>query len=194
MNNAGRSQRALFEQIDVTVDRALFEVNVFSLVNLSRVVLRYYLSSNRSGQLAVTSSSAGVLGLPVSASYTASKHALHGYFECLRNELGSKNQISITIFCPGPTFSNFLASAYGGTMGKGVEGDREHQSTARRMSTARCAQLMAVALANRMDEVWISLHPFLLLHYVATYLPSLSKKLLPRIITLERWAQIREGN
>lgn len=52
----------MFQDIDVAVDKAVFEVNVFSLVNLTRVVLRYFLEHNREGQFAVTSSTAGVMG------------------------------------------------------------------------------------------------------------------------------------
>ena len=39
--NVGRSQRASFADIDVQVDRQLFEVNVFGSVGLSRQVLRH---------------------------------------------------------------------------------------------------------------------------------------------------------
>ena len=76
MNNAGRSQRAYWENIDIQVDKDLFELNVFSLVNLSRIVLRYFLEHG-GGQFAVVSSAAGKVGVPNSGTYTASKHALH---------------------------------------------------------------------------------------------------------------------
>ena len=106
-------------------------------------------------------------------------------------ELGTKG-IGVTIFCPGPIFSNFLANAFTGKLDKKVEA--RHNANDRRMATDRCAYLMAVALVNRLEVVWISLHPFLLLHYIVTYLPSISKKLLPRFLTLERMNKLREGN
>ena len=74
------------------------------------------------------SSSAGKAGVPYSGTYTGSKHALHvrnhtiifffgksctffqGYFESLRTEKMGTG-ISITMLCPGPTFSNLLAVA-----------------------------------------------------------------------------------
>ena len=77
VNNAGRSQRANFTEIEYEVDKALFDVNVFSLVNLTRIVVRYFMDNNIKGQVAVTSSTAGLLGVPNSATYTGSKHALH---------------------------------------------------------------------------------------------------------------------
>merc|ERR1712212_546214 len=109
INNAGRSQRARWEFTAMEVDRALFELNVFSVINLSRVVLPYMLQKGQ-GCLAVMSSSAGKAGAPFSGSYTGSKHALHGYFESLRTEKMATG-IKVTMLCPGPTFSNLLAGA-----------------------------------------------------------------------------------
>lgn len=74
VNNAGRSQRAEFEEIDLMVDRALFELDVFSIVNLTRIYVRH---TKGQGHVAVTSSSLGLISAPNSASYTAAKHAIH---------------------------------------------------------------------------------------------------------------------
>ena len=62
-----------------------------------------------------------------------------------------------------PTFSVFVVLQVLGTDMKPNE---------KRLSTDRCAYLMAVAIANTLDEVWISLHPVLLFLYVAQYFPS----------------------
>lgn len=43
----------------------------------------------------------------------------------------------------------------------------------KRMPPARCAQLMSIAIANRMNEVWISPNPVLLFVYVSQYCPVL---------------------
>lgn len=59
VNNAGRSQRAAFQTIDINVDRELFDVNVFGMVSLSRLVLSYFLDHQIRGQFVVTSSTAG---------------------------------------------------------------------------------------------------------------------------------------
>lgn len=77
VNNAGRSQRALWQKIDIEVDRELFELDVFSVVNLSRVYVRHVEKNSLEGHIAVTSSSAGLLGVPNSGSYVGAKHALH---------------------------------------------------------------------------------------------------------------------
>ena len=41
------------------------------------------------------------------------------------------------------------------------------------MSTERCVKLMAVGMANNLDEVWISENPTLLMVYFNQYLPNL---------------------
>lgn len=83
MNNAGRSQRGSWEEIQLDVDKDLFEVDVFSTIALSRLVCKYFLEQGRHGHFAVTSSIAGKVGVPMSASYTAAKHALHVSTICL---------------------------------------------------------------------------------------------------------------
>jgi dehydrogenase/reductase SDR family member 7 len=77
VNNAGRSQRAEWNKIDINVDRELFELDVFSAIHLSRLAVTYFEQNNIMGQIAVTSSTAGLIGAPNSASYTGAKHAMH---------------------------------------------------------------------------------------------------------------------
>ncbi|KAM7426874.1 Dehydrogenase/reductase SDR member 7 [Porites harrisoni] len=40
------------------------------------------------------------------------------------------------------------------------------------MSTERCAKLMAVSMANNLDEVWIANHSVLVLPYLSQYFPN----------------------
>jgi dehydrogenase/reductase SDR family protein 7 len=79
VNNAGRSQRAAWDEVEMVIDHQVFELNVFSVVALSRLVLKYFAqcSPQLNGHIAVTSSLAGLVGAPFSPSYTGSKHALH---------------------------------------------------------------------------------------------------------------------
>lgn len=190
VNNAGRSQRALFEGIDMDVDREMFEVNVFGLIRLTREVVKHWYSTNFPGQIAVTSSIAGKVGAPYSSTYTASKHALHGYFECLRNESHYRG-IRITMVCPGPVVSEITERAYTGSLEK--RWGRQHDDDGKRMPTARCAYLMAVAIANRLDEVWVCPQPLLAYFYVQQYMPSVTRMILPRFLTKERVMKFRDG-
>ena len=40
------------------------------------------------------------------------------------------------------------------------------------MSTERCAKLMAVGMANNLDETWISENPSLVITYISQYFPN----------------------
>lgn len=87
VNNAGRSQRAEWNKIDINVDRELFELDVFSVVHLSRLAVTYFEQNSIAGQLAVTSSTAGLIGAPHSGSYTGAKHALHVNNQLIKNRV-----------------------------------------------------------------------------------------------------------
>jgi len=188
VHNAGRSQRARWEHTEIEVDRDIFELNLFSVINLTRVVLPMMLSVG-SGHIAIMSSSAGKAGAPFSGSYTGSKHALHGYFESLRNEkVGSG--VDITMLCPGPTFSNLLQVAatekanesFGENMGQGDK----------RMTAERCAELSLVAIANKLPESWICFAPVLPLMYANQYMPGISK-IIMRILGPSFLAKVRDS-
>lgn len=76
VNNAGRSQRAQWENIDLTVDKQMFDLNVFSVMSLSRLMVKHFLQTG-GGHLVITSSLAGIASVPRSATYCGTKHALH---------------------------------------------------------------------------------------------------------------------
>ncbi|XP_074033032.1 dehydrogenase/reductase SDR family member 7 isoform X3 [Leptinotarsa decemlineata] len=78
VNNAGRSQRAMWATTEMSVDRQLFDLNVFGVVSLTRVALEHF-DKVGCGHVAVVSSLAGILPVPYSGTYTASKHAIHKY-------------------------------------------------------------------------------------------------------------------
>lgn len=76
VNSAGRSQRAQWENIQIAVDREIFELNVLSTVSLSRLAVKHFLKTGY-GQIVINSSVAGFLPVTMSASYSGTKHALH---------------------------------------------------------------------------------------------------------------------
>ncbi|XP_065310783.1 uncharacterized protein [Dermacentor albipictus] len=119
VNNAGRSQRANFEEITVEIDKEMFDCNVFGAISLTRCVVKYFKEKGVQGHVVVNSSTTGKLGAPFSATYTGSKHALQGYYESLRLEGVILGGLDVTIVCPGPVFSRVRERAYTATPGKG---------------------------------------------------------------------------
>ena len=51
-------------------------------------------------------------------------------------------------------------------------GDQEQDKN--RMTTSRCAELIVVAIANDLSEVWIGRHPVLLFTYCMQLLPAIT--------------------
>ncbi|XP_046687421.1 dehydrogenase/reductase SDR family member 7-like [Homalodisca vitripennis] len=192
VNNAGRSQRALWEDIDIAVDKEIFKLNVFSVVSLARLAVRYF-NEKGGGHLVTMSSLAGVVGAPYSGSYTATKHAIMGYFDSLRYERISQSgggQLAITLLCPGPVFSNVLSESFTETAGQKF---MQHQDpTDKRMTTERCAKLCAVAIANRLDEAWMGLFPVVPLCYVLRYYPNIARRLI-QILNTNFFQKIRDS-
>lgn len=109
VNNAGISQRSLVIETPVEVDRKVFEINFFGTVTLTKSLLPYMIEAG-GGHIVVMSSVVGKFGFSLRSAYSASKHALHGFFETLRCELSNKN-IKVTIVCPGRILTNISVNA-----------------------------------------------------------------------------------
>ena len=114
----------------------MFDLNVFSVINLTRVVLPHMLERG-CGSIAVMSSVAGKTGVPFSGSYTGSKHAVHGYMESLRTEKMGTG-IDVCMLCPGPTISNLLEVAATENQGESFGGAMSPSD--KRMTAERCAR------------------------------------------------------
>lgn len=99
MHNGGISQRSLVADTGIAVHREVMELNYFSYIILTKALLPHFIG-RRSGYIVVTGSVMGKIGTPIRAAYAAAKHALHGYFDCLRAET-EQYGIRITILTPG---------------------------------------------------------------------------------------------
>jgi len=110
-NNAGITQRSLFENTQVKVVRTVMEVNFFGAVYMTKAALPSLLK--RRGTIVVNESIAGVAPLLGRCGYAASKHALHGFFTSLRCELAAK-KVHVMIICPGFIQTNLQTRALGG--------------------------------------------------------------------------------
>ncbi len=111
-HNAGVSQRSYVMETELAVDRKIMEVNYFGTVALTKLILPKMIAGG-GGHFAVVSSVVGKFGYGVRSAYSASKHALHGFFESLYLELNHKN-IGITLICPGPVQTDISLNALGG--------------------------------------------------------------------------------
>jgi len=188
VNNAGRSQRSLIKDTDWLVDQQMVDLNLMGQVSLTKTILPHFIQKN-GGQVVVTSSMAGKLGLPNSATYCLTKFGLHGWFESLRME-GYEHNIDVTMACPGPVLTPFLEVAFTGTPGKnyGVSATTGEN----RMTSERCGHLIGVAMANKLDEVWIAKQPWLMFCYMAQYMPAWGRSIGKRM-GMKTMAKLRDA-
>jgi dehydrogenase/reductase SDR family member 7B len=106
--NAGISMRAMFNDLDLSVIKAVMDTNFYGAVYGIKYALPHILKSK--GSIVGVSSVAGFRGVPARSGYSASKFALQGFLEVLRTEL-IKTGVHILIACPGFTESNIRVSS-----------------------------------------------------------------------------------
>ncbi|KAL4237297.1 hypothetical protein ACF0H5_002015 [Mactra antiquata] len=173
VNNAGRSQRSLIIDTSIDVDRQVMELDLLAPISVTKAILPHMIGQGH-GHIVCTSSVAGKIAAPGSGSYTAAKHGIQGFFDTLRIELAPKN-ISVTMACPGPVFSDALIHAFTGEPEQKLNVPMEKSWG--RMTARRCGYLMVVATVNKLHEVWITPCPELFYCYLFQYLPVLAKLL-----------------
>jgi len=101
INNAGRADyAAIVGGPDISSARGEMEVNYFGVLNVVRAFIPI-LKKNGSGQIINISSVAGLVGVPMLGTYSATKAALHSLTQCLRAELASQ-EIAVMGVYPGP--------------------------------------------------------------------------------------------
>ncbi len=110
-NNAGTTQRSPFDATALEVYRRVFEINFFAQVMMTRAALESIKKTR--GSIVVTSSIAGVVPLAGRTGYSASKHALHGFFETLSAEM-IPHGVHVLVVCPGFTRTALQSRALGG--------------------------------------------------------------------------------
>lgn len=123
INNAGLGHYAEFGDQDPETIRRIVEVNVVALMDLTRRAVRH-MRARGSGQILQISSVLGFVGIPYSAAYVASKHAVNGLVKSLRYELRGTG-VRVWAACPGRTESEFsrVALADPGAVGPVPRGE-----------------------------------------------------------------------
>lgn len=119
VNNAGLGHYSLLAEQDFEKVRQMVEVNVMALIDLTQRAARS-MKARGGGQILEISSVLGYMGLPYSAVYVATKHAVNGLVKSLRYELRGTG-VRVWAACPARTESEFQAVAIG-QEGSSVEG------------------------------------------------------------------------
>lgn len=150
VNNGGISQRSLTLDTPLEIDRKIMEINFFGTIALTKSVLPFMVKQ-KSGHIIIMSSIAGKFGFFFRSAYSASKHALHGFFEALRMEL-FKDNVKVLIVCPGKIKTDISINAITGDGGKHNKMD---QSQADGLSAEECARQVLKGMQNNKYEIFI---------------------------------------
>lgn len=149
IHSGGLSQRSLAMETDLSVARKIMDINFWGTVALSQTVLPLMISK-KSGHIVVISSLVGKFGTKGRSAYAASKHALHGYFDSLRNELDPK--IKISLICPGYIKTNL---SYNALLADGSRQNKMDDAQANGMAADVCAVEIIKAIKAGKEEAYI---------------------------------------
>ena len=172
INNGGFSQRSEAIETPIEIDRLLMEVNYFSYINLSKAVLPY-MKRQKNGHIVIVSSIAGKFGFYLRSSYSAAKHALHGFFETLRLETESLG-IKILIVCPGKIKTKVSINAITESGNSHNKMDKSHEIA---MTSEECAKQIINGIIKNKEEIYIGGKEILMVK-IKRLLPKLFSKLI----------------
>lgn len=180
IHSGGISQRETALNTNVDVEHRIMNINYFSAVHIVKKILPAMLQ-NGSGRLVLISSVTGKFGVPARSTYSASKHALIGYFDSLRAELTIAKQtgIHITIAIPGYIKTEI---SYNAVMGDGHQQGLLDKGQAGGMAVEDCAAKIMKAVKKKKREVLIGKKEIIMV-YIRRFIPALYYKLITKVAT-----------
>jgi len=175
INNGGISQRSLAHETDLAIDRKIMNINYFGNIALTKAILPFMLKQG-GGHIAVTTSIVGKFGFPLRSAYSASKHALYGFYDTLRAELHEKD-IKVTMICPGRVHTNISLHAINRD---GKEHGQLDEGQKTGISSQKAAKTILKALKRQKKEVFVGGKELLMVH-IKRFIPSLFDKIARQI-------------
>ncbi|WP_069130582.1 SDR family oxidoreductase [Rhodohalobacter halophilus] len=175
INNGGVSQRSYAVDTEMSTVRKVMEVNFFGTVGLTKALLPEMIKQ-KSGHIVVISSVMGKFGTKFRSTYAASKHALHGYFDSLRQELYEHN-VNVSLVCPGYVKTDVTINAL---TGSGEKFNKMGKGQKNAMPPEEFAKKLIPKLAAGKDEIYLG-GAELMGVYLKRFVPGLFSKLLKRV-------------
>lgn len=175
INNAGVAYCQRFEELFQTDFRSMIDINYLGQVWMTRVILPA-MKANGSGQIVNVASMAGVLGIGGYTGYSASKFALVGFTESLRNEL-SGTGVKISLVLPSDVDTPQLRreSETKPAATTAVSG------TIKPLSAQKAAEIILQGVAKGKNEIVVSHFSGKFLLWLCRLFPGLSKQVMDRM-------------
>ncbi len=171
----GISQRSFAKDTPLSVDRKIFEINFFGTIGLTKKVLPLMIK-NGGGQIGVTTSIVGKFGFPYRSSYSATKQALHGFFESLRSE-NVHQDIKISMIIPGRIKTSISVNALDN---EGNAHNKMDQGQDKGMSVEKTAKIIVARLQKEKKEILVGGSELIMVH-IRRFLPRLYYYLSSRV-------------
>jgi dehydrogenase/reductase SDR family protein 7B len=175
LNIGGISQRARIEETPIWLDRKIFEINYFGTIALTKAILPYMIKQ-KSGHVLATSSISGRFGFPLRSAYSASKQALHGFFETLFLE-NKQNNIRSSVIIPGRVRTSISFHAL---KGNGKEHGKMDDGLAKGLLPEEAAEIIIKGILKNKREILVGKGEMILLH-IRRYLPWLFFRIGDRV-------------
>ncbi len=173
--NGGISQRSLAFETPIEIDRKIMEINYFGNIAITKSVLPHMIKQ-QSGHIVTVSSIVGKFGFPLRSAYSASKHALHGFYETLRFE-HQKDNIKITIAIPGRVKTNVSINALNKN---GIAHGEMDQGQEEGISADDCSKQIIKAIQKNKKEILIGGKELLMVKF-KKWLPFIFYKIASKI-------------
>jgi len=175
LNIGGLSQRARIEETPLWLDRKIFEVNYFGTIALTKAVLPYMIHQ-KSGHIVATSSISGRFGFPLRSAYSASKQALHGFFETLFLE-NKNNNIRTSVLIPGRVRTNI---SYHALNSEGKEQGKMDEGQSKGIIPQKAAKIIVRGIMRNKREILVGRGELVIL-YIRRICPWLFFKIADKI-------------
>lgn len=173
---SGISQRSFASNTSPNVYRRIMEINYFGAIHLSLAVLPFFQQKNK-GQFVVMSSVTGKVGLPLRTAYSASKHALEGFFSALRTETW-RTGIEILMVRAGAVKTNIAANAL---TGDGKPFNQNDKIIDNGLSAEGCAKAIITAVVEGRKYIMIGSAREKFLMKLQAFLPDVAFNFIKKL-------------
>ena len=178
LNIGGISQRARIDETPIWLDRKIFEINYFGTIAFTKAVLPFMVKQ-QSGHILATSSISGRFGFPLRAAYSASKQALHGFFETLYLE-NKKSNIRASVIIPGRVRTSI---SYHALDSEGKEHGQMDDGLSKGILPERAAEIIIRGMLKNKREILVGKNELILLH-IRRFCPWLFFRIADKIKTM----------
>jgi dehydrogenase/reductase SDR family protein 7B len=167
LNIGGISHRSIIEETPLWLDRKIMEINYFGTIALTKAVLPFMIKQ-KSGHVLATSSISGRFGFPLRSAYSASKQALHGFFETLFIE-NKKYNIRSSVIIPGRVRTKISFRALDA---EGKEQGKMDPGLAKGIKPEKAAETIIRGIIRNKREILVGGSELIML-FIRRYLPWL---------------------